>query len=57
MEINMDFWNELTKDNLKYEKSLDKNYRRESGSYYTPLAIADHTFFVSELVAFYTRFN
>lgn len=38
----MDFWNNLMIKNSNFEKSLDKNYRKESGSYYTPLAIADY---------------
>lgn len=38
----MCFWEELINKNTKFEKSLEKNYRKESGSYYTPSSIADY---------------
>lgn len=37
----MDFWNNFIIKNSNFEKSLDKNYRKESGTYYTPFTIAD----------------
>lgn len=38
----MNFWDTLISGNLNYEKSLDKNFRKESGSYYTPLIISEY---------------
>ena len=38
----MKFWENIVSNNSKYEKSLDKTFRKDSGSYYTPLVIAEY---------------
>lgn len=38
----MKFWEDIVINNSKYEKSLDKTFRKDSGSYYTPLVIAEY---------------